>query len=417
MKKIYIIGMGTGNENQLTGEAVTALERADVYIGSRRILDIYPEYRKKKYKETYKVEETIAFIDSQPEGTVIGVLFSGDIGYYSGAKNLASKLQQRDLLGQGEPSEVVMIPGIASPIYFLDKLGESWDDTILVSNHGQTINTISIVRDNPRVCSLIGKPDDVAKICKMLVAYGMGDVLVTVGQRLSYINEDISCSKASDLVDSEFDPLSVVFFENDNPRKKHITAGIPDDEFIRDDENGKPKTPMTKEEVRSLVISKLRLTEAAVFYDVGAGTGSISVETALLSPNIKVYAIEMRDTALEVLLYNKFHFAADNIELIKGMAPDILSFLPTPTHAFIGGSEGNLQGIIDAIREKNPDTRFVATAVTMETLEDFQQIVKQYPEYEETFELIQVGVTRTKKLGNHHMMMAENPIYLVAFGG
>lgn len=417
MKKVYMIGMGTGSHGQLTEEATAALNRVDAFVGARRILDIYPPCRDKKYRETYKLDEILEFIDGQPADVLIGVLFSGDIGFYSGAKKLAKALSDRELRGEGELCEVIMIPGMASPIYFLDKMGETWDDTLLVSNHGQQAHMISLIRDNRRVCSLLGSKHDVAAICRKLVSYELGDVLVTVGQRLSYEDEEISCAKAEDLVDVEVDALSVVLFENDSPRRKTVTAGIPDYRFLRDGEDGKPMTPMTKEEVRSLVISKLRMTADAVVYDVGAGTGSVSVEISLLSPDITVYAIEKKDTALALLEKNKQKFAADNMLIVAGEAPDCLAELPEPGYVFIGGSEGNLSAIVETVRQKNADARFVATAVTVETLEALQQIVRKYPDYEDTYELLQVGITRSKKLGSHHMMLAENPIYLVAFGG
>ena len=113
---------------------------------------------------------------------------------------------------------------------------------------------------------------------------------------------------------------------------------------------------MTKEEVRTVSLSKLRLTADSVCYDVGAGTGSLSVEMALRAHQGQVWAIEKKEDAVELIHRNKLKFAADNLEIVEGLAPEALKDLPAPTHAFIGGSSGNLKEIVKLLLEKNPQS-------------------------------------------------------------
>ncbi|MEG1801609.1 MAG: precorrin-6Y C5,15-methyltransferase (decarboxylating) subunit CbiT, partial [Oscillospiraceae bacterium] len=126
------------------------------------------------------------------------------------------------------------------------------------------------------------------------------------------------------------------------------------EEFARLD-----KIPMTKAEVRAVSLSKLQLSTNAVVYDIGAGTGSISVECALGAYEGRVYAIEKNEEAAKTIVANKYKFKLQNIELVQGCAPEVMDGLVIPTHAFIGGSSGNLSDIFKALLHKNPNVRIV----------------------------------------------------------
>ena len=155
------------------------------------------------------------------------------------------------------------------------KIGLSWDDARIVSAHGRDCNLIALIRHNPKVFSILGTEDGVARLASRLVAYGMGDVTLYVGENLSYENEKIFHASAAELTEYRGDALSVVTACNEKALPLPAVHGICDEEFLRG------KAPMTKEEVRTVSLSKLRLQEDSVCYDVGAGTGSVSVEMAL----------------------------------------------------------------------------------------------------------------------------------------
>ena len=147
---------------------------------------------------------------------------------------------------------------------------------------------------------------------------------------------------------------------------------------------------MTKEEVRTVSLSKLRLTADSVCYDVGAGTGSLSIEMALRAHQGQVWAIEKKEDAL---------------------APEALKDLPAPTHAFIGGSSGNLKEIVKLLLEKNPQVRIVINCITLETVSEALETAKEFG-FEEN-EIVQLSAARSKAIGRYHMMMGENPIYII----
>lgn len=186
-----------------------------------------------------------------------------------------------------------------------------------------------------------------------------------------------------------------------------ITHGIRDEEFIRGE------VPMTKEEVREISICKLGLSADSILYDVGSGTGSIAIESACIAESIEVFAIETNPDAVELIKKNKEKFNAQNIQIIHGFAPDAFEKLPSPTHAFIGGTKGNLKQILGALNKKNPSMKIVMNAVSLESLSEMTEAIKEFPVTGD--EVIQVAISKAKKNGNYHMMQAANPVFIFSF--
>jgi precorrin-6Y C5,15-methyltransferase (decarboxylating) len=184
-----------------------------------------------------------------------------------------------------------------------------------------------------------------------------------------------------------------------------VTFGLDDELFTRGD------VPMTKSEVRCVVLSKLKLHEDSIVYDIGAGTGSVAVEMAMAASRGQVYAIEKNPDALPLIEANKLKFKLPNLAVIPGAAPDALRELPAPTHAFIGGSSGSMRGIISALLEKNERVRIVLTAITLESLSDALGCAKEFGFGH--FEAIQISVAKSRKAGSYNMMMGQNPVYVI----
>lgn len=169
---------------------------------------------------------------------------------------------------------------------------------------------------------------------------------------------------------------------------------------------------MTKEEVRALALSKLRLEEDHVVWDVGAGTGSVSVECALACPAGQVFAVEKKPEALALLAENKARFRVSNLTVVGGTAPEAFWELPAPDRVFLGGTSGELGEILAVIFEKNPAARVVCTAVTLETVAE----AARHFAYLEA-DMVQVSATRTRKAGRYHLMDAQNPVWIFSGEG
>ena len=255
-----------------------------------------------------------------------------------------------------------------------------------------------------RVFALVGGANGAGALCARLAEAGLGHVTVHVGERLSYPEEKVTSGSASELAEKQFDSLSAVLIENPSPDAV-LTPGLPDSVFQREE-----KVPMTKSEVRAVSLSKLRLTENAVCWDVGAGTGSVALEMAMIARKGHVYGIERKDDALQLMTANASRLGVENLTPVPGKAPDACRELPAPTHAFIGGSGGNLREIISLLLEKNPRVRIVVTAVTLETVGETTALIKEFP-FTET-EVVSLSVARDRKAGPYRLMTGLNPVFI-----
>ncbi|WP_425060743.1 Cobalt-precorrin-6B C(15)-methyltransferase (decarboxylating) [Sporomusa carbonis] len=183
--------------------------------------------------------------------------------------------------------------------------------------------------------------------------------------------------------------------------------GIPDSEFIRGD------IPMTKQEVRILTLAKAKIGMNDTVIDIGAGTGSLSIEAALLASKGRIIAIEREPEGFELIKANAAKFRVAHVEPVLGAAPAALDGLPAADVILIGGSGGMLPEILaGADKLLKPGGRLIATAVTVETLAAVLGIMRQKPEY--TIEASGVQITRIQPVGASNMFKALNPIYIIA---
>lgn len=394
--EVFIAGIGPGSEALQTQEVRAAIERADCLIGARRMLDAVA--RPQQLTIDAIAPETIAsHIAQHPECGVFCVVMSGDTGFYSGTKKLLPLLRD---------CRVRVLPGLSSMSYLCARLGVSYEDAVPVSLHGRDLDIAREVRRRRKVFTLVGGDGGMQALCERLTQAGLGHVRIAVGERLSYPDEAITRGTAQELRSHTFDKLSAALIENDTPGEI-VTPGLPDEAFLRNLEPGK-LVPMTKSEVRSICLSKLRLTPNAVCWDVGAGTGSVSIEMARLCADGTVYAIEKSERALALLEQNKEAFSASNMQIIPGPAPEACRDLPAPTHAFLGGTSGSVRDILALLLEKNPHVRIVATAVTLESVSTLSACMEDF----EAAECVSVQVSKAAALGRYHLMQAQNPVYI-----
>ena len=394
VRHVDIVGCGCGALSLLTGEAAAALRGARLIIGAPRLVDsLKARYPEKRYVSEIMPEKIKALIDAEASPRVC-VVMTGDVGFYSGAKKLCAMLSAYD---------VGLIPGIGSAVYFAARLGVPWEDWALVSMHARACNIAARVRASAKVFLLTGGAYTPSGICDALCRCGLGEVSVTVGERLSYEEEKLTAGTAASLREASFDPLSCMLVENERP-VTGVRTGLPDETFLRGD------VPMTKSEVRALILSKLALSRGSVVYDIGAGTGSVSVECALSACDGTVYAVEKNPEAVTLIRKNAEKFGVPNLIPVEGTAPEAMGALPAPTHVFVGGSSGNLREILAAVCAKNPSARIVISAVTLETVGEASAGLAALGFMD--YEAVAVNVSRAKKLGGYRLMQAQNPVYL-----
>lgn len=396
----YLVGIGMGTPDHLTGEARAAFEKADCILGSGRMLDSFKTTRKPLF-DAYDPAKMLTYVQEHPEHRTIAVALSGDVGFYSGARRLISAFGNAGIRTE-------LITGISSVTYFCSRLQIPWEDVKLMSIHGRRENLIAAVRTHFRTFTLLGGRDNVASLCEKLEKYGFENVKLYIGERLHYPEERITEGTPAELKEKAFDSLCVAIIENPS-YMSGLRSCIPDEEFQRGD------APMTKSEVRSLSVAKLNLNRDSIAWDIGAGTGSVTIEMALAAADGEVYAIEKKPAAAALIEENARRFGTPNVEVHVGTAPEALTDLPAPTHAFIGGSSGNMKEILQLLLAKNPQVRVVINAITLETVAEANSCFKELGFTD--LDITQIQAAKAKKVGPYEMMMGQNPVYIFAGTG
>lgn len=392
---VTLIGMGSGQPENLTLQGLAALRQADLILGARRLLAVLPAGCTENRAAAYRPDEVAELLQTSGAENAV-LVYSGDTGFYSGASSMMEKLEALGVRAR-------VLPGLSSIQLLAAALGRPWQGWNLVSAHGRTCDPVAECMQGRPTFFLTGGSEDPATLCAQLAAEGFGDMQAVVGQCLGTPEEKLFRGSVKELAAGRFNSLSVLFVEavEGLPRR---APGLPDEAFERGD------VPMTKQEVRAAVLAKLAVRPEDILWDVGAGTGSVSVELALAAPRGRVYAVECRPEGCALIKANREKFRTRNLVLVEGLAPAALSDLPAPDAVFIGGSKGSLAAIVDAVLDKNPDARICVSAIALETL---SAAVAALTAKGRTVQVSQIAVSRAKAVGGLHLMMAQNPIYLI----
>lgn len=392
--KINVVGGGLGSIELLTGAGISEIKSADVVLTSLRLNDEFSDLNSNI--KIMGILDTIEYLKQNCDNRnlKVSVLASGDVGFYSIATTLRKHL--------GDGFEIELIPGISSFQYFASKLNMGYEDWKLISMHGLDKSIVPYASYYNKTFALTGGKWDVPAIINDLVRVGLGNLKIYIGERLGMQGEKITVDTTEALVGMNFDKLSVILIENENYTSPYTL--FKDEDYIRG------KAPITKEHVRNLSVDALSVCPTDVVWDVGAGSGGVTCALALKAHESTVYAIEMKEEALDVLSANVKKLKTHNVEIISGRAPDALVDLPIPTKVFLGGTTGSLEQIIDVVLAKNPNATIVANAITLETI---GTIIEVFKKKKLKTEIISATIAKSKKIGNYNMMMGENPIYIV----
>lgn len=393
MKHVAIVGLGM-SANTLTAEGLRTVEQADVLIGAPRLTAQFERLGKLSFAEF--APQAVADIVDEHEHARFCVLVSGDPGFYSAAEGLCAALTE---------CSVSVVPGVSSLSYLFARLKRPWQDAKLVSCHGRSANLVDAVRRNQLTFVLTG--GNMARLGEELIEAGFGRLTAWVGENLGMPDERILTAPVSTLPAAGIGRLAVLLVENPGCDGR-VRFGIPDEEFVRGD------VPMTKCEVRAVTMSRLSLRPTAVCCDVGAGTGSVTVEMALAAYEGRVYALDTSEQAVSLIRANCRAFHVGNVTPVLGSAPEALEGLPAPDAAFIGGSAGRFGEVFETLLIKNPRVRIVVNAVTLETV---HEATEAFAAHGIVPEIVQLGAVRAKPVGNRHMLQAGSPVFIFSGDG
>lgn len=390
MRRYAIIGAGLGTPESLTRQAEHWIQTADQVLTTERIAQGLSGLREDMEILPFSRLGERAI---QCEGST-AVLVSGDTGFFSAASGLYRQLQTV------APTELIC--GMSSMQALCAAVGERYEDVFWLSVHGRNARSLlGAVSYHKKVFLLTGGTFGAQEVCRLLCDHDLGELQVVIGVHLGGTEQRILRGTARELASVSVPSLAVMLLYHDHPAEAH--RPLRDADFIR------AKVPMTKQEVRWLVRDLLAPLPEETVWDIGAGTGSCTMELARCANLGEVYAVECHPEAVELIEQNRIQTRNFHVHVIQASAPDGLECLPAPDCVFIGGSRGNLREIVNACIHKNTHVRIVLTAVTMETLAQAQQIMADFSEVFVTC----VNVSHAKMVGNYHMMIANNPIWIL----
>lgn len=410
--RIDLAGYGPGSSGLTTLKVRQALEEAELIITSERLAGYVRNLGRTDAGCTEEIlietnsSEICRILEDTAYDSVV-CLMSGDSSFYSGAAPLVTCIEQSPRLRERH-AVIRILPGISSLSYACSRLGLSFRQVEVFSAHGRSCDPVRAVMNGKKSFFLTGGDTTCAKLCGELTRAGLGELKVTVMENLSCADERIRTMTAAQAAGKRFDPLSVLIADAAyvSADLRRGVPGIPDEAFVRG------KVPMTKRLVRVSALSLLNPSSGDLCWDLGAGTGSVSVE--LSARCRRVISVEKDPAALALLRENKERFGAWNMEIVKGEIPEVLSQLPYPDRIFVGGGGRWIRAVLDDASQKCAEGRkkpaVLITAVTLETL---QEAVSALEEHGYETEIVQAAVTNILRQGQFHMMHAHNPVFLI----
>lgn len=387
---VYIVGIGPGAEDYILPKAIKTLQESDIILGFGRAIESVDFVDTAKIKVN-KISEVVNELNKNRDKN-IAIVASGDPLYFGITEYIKNNYE----------SEVEVITGISSFQYFMERLNKSWQGAYLGSLHGREEDFIKRVKENKLSIWLTDSKNSPRDLAERLIKEGLNPKMY-VGENLSYGNERIECGDASYIKEREFSSLCVMAIENEEIFKEvDRISFISDEEFIRGN------CPMTKEEIRILSIAKMNLSQNSRVLDVGAGTGSISIQAAKICSYGEIVALEKDKDALEVIYKNIEKFKAHNVRVIEGEA--LTATVEEKFDSiFIGGSGGNLEDLIKKYCSMlTEDGKIVLNFITINNL---YVAMNTLMELGYKVKCAQVSVSKTR--GQTYMLMGNNPIFIV----
>lgn len=402
MSEIIIVGIGEDGTAGLSAEARAAVQAAELLCGGKRHLAFFPESASggaERLAIKGPLEPLIERLGQAMVQRRVVVLASGDPCCFGIAPLLAERLGR---------SAVRVLPNVGAVQLAFARLAEPWQDAAILSAHGRPLEgVIAPALAAQRAAILTDATNTPAAIARALRQAGMEDCRTVVGERLGGPEERLTETTLYALDGQMFDPLNVLLLLREtNPRARTWRIGLPDEAYAHRDGQ------ITKAEVRAVSLSKLRLSETDIVWDVGAGCGSLSLEAADLARCGAVYAIERDPAQWALLEQNLALYPAPALHPVHGEAPEALVTLPDPDAIFLGGSGGRLPALLDsAVDRLRAGGRLVANLVALSHLSEYE---RHLAEAGWATEIVQVSISRAVPIAGSRRLAAQNPVFVLS---
>jgi precorrin-6Y C5,15-methyltransferase (decarboxylating) len=391
---VVVIGIGDNGVDSLSQGALRRIDDAEVLAGGERHLAFFADHPAEKLTIRDNLKELAARLQAETRRVV--VLASGDPLFHGIAGYLTNKVGRERL---------EVLPNLSSMQLAFARLKESWHDAALLSCHAKPVeDIIDVVRDAKKVGLFTDNENTPARIARELLKAGVSGFTAYVCENLGGADERVSACDLGELVERSFDPLNVLVLikRGDAPvlERRDWTFGIPEEAFYQ---RQPLKGLITKTEVRVLSLAKMRIRPGNVVWDIGAGSGSVAIEAALLGA--QVWAVEKNKEDCDIIRRNIEKFGASQVTVVPGIAPAALADLPAPDAVFIGGTGGEMGEILNLCRERlTAGGRLVVNVATLENLAQT-----------DCHDVTMVQISRTRPILNLHRFEALNPVFIAAW--
>jgi precorrin-6Y C5,15-methyltransferase (decarboxylating) len=403
-RAVTLIGIGDDGCAGLSSRAVNAVMSAAVLVGGERQLEFFPQFSGERVVLKGGVGKALERVAELCEEHNVCILASGDPLFFGVGGSVIRRLGAQNVHVIPQPSSVALA---------FARAGLPWDDADVISLHGRPLDgLLGRLRRCAKVAVLTDDENSPPRIAVHLIAHDENGWGAWVCEHLGGADERVRAFSLQELASvRDIAPLNVLLLVRSDPSWRPPPA-IP---FLHEDAFAKrmPKKGLiTKREVRLLSLASLAIRPDSVVWDIGAGSGSVSIEAALLAPEGRVYAIEVDPEGVEICRENVRAHAVDNVTVVAGRAPEALTELPQPDAVFVGGSKGSMDEIIDlALQRLRPGGRLVANAITLENAAEAYATFKRHGL---TPDVSLLQVSRAEPLARYMRFEALNPIQIFA---
>jgi len=396
-QSITIIGTGLTRDD-ISPRALKAIEDANVLIGGRRQLSFFPQHNAGKIETRKDAVALVKGLKQRLKGKRVVVLASGDPNFF-GIASLFYK--------NFDKNKITVIPSTTAFQWAFARIKEPWDNAVFISVHGRDMSALDkiIQSEGTFVVYCDNKNSPVKAACYLTSKdKELGECRTWLFDSLGSDDEKVLYGRLKRFQKFSSSALCMMIIKKEKAAEKPA-LGIPDKEFY-------PQGGMiTKKDVRILSLSRLNLRDNQVLWDIGAGSGSISIEAASIYPSLSIYAVEERKERFKGLRKNIQKFKLPNIYPIHGRAPDVLKSLPLPDSVFIGGSCGRLEQILRLVKRRIQDGgHVVVNCVKMETLALVQKLFKSW---QWQYDITAVQISHLSADTSPEIFRAENPVLIV----
>lgn len=401
MKPITIIGIGMSPAD-LTDRHRKRIQNAEILVGGRRLLEYFPDAQAEKIVITKDLKTLSRQIEAAAQQKSVVVLASGDPLFFGIGQRLVNSLG---------PENVVIYPNISTIGAAFSRIKESWNDAEVVSLHGRkdAFGIITGLERSEKVAVYTDPDRDPKWIARYLMEKQLSNVDMCVLERLGTHQERIRWAALDQVPSMEIVQPNIVILKRKPlpPAKaREPFIGMPEDWYQHQ------RGLITKSEVRAVAISKLRLKRNHTLWDLGAGSGSVSIEASTILQDGRVYAVEKRSDRVRHIHENKKRFNVANLEVIQVDLPDHIEGLPDPDRVFIGGGGEKLLLLLKAAANRlRPGGIIVINTVLLSNVDRVLETLKQL---KFITGIVQLQISRGKAMPWSERLQAENPVWVIS---